>query len=148
MDGLSNAATKLLVVYDGRCGFCNGAVRWLLKRDRHDRLRFVAFESPSITELLEQHGIAGAQVRSNPDTMLVVRDAGGPQERVWTRSDAWAIVLQSLPGTWPAVGRMFGWIPRWLRDLGYRFVARARYLLAGRLESCPLPSPAERARFL
>ena len=48
VSGLVEIGGRLLVVFDGRCGFCNRAVRWFLRRDRRDRLRFVASESAEV----------------------------------------------------------------------------------------------------
>ncbi|HZB88569.1 MAG TPA: DCC1-like thiol-disulfide oxidoreductase family protein, partial [Terracidiphilus sp.] len=81
-------------------------------------------------------------------TILVVRNIGTPAEEILTRSNAAIAMLATLPAPWTAVATMLRIIPRPLRDLGYRFIARFRYRLAGRLESCPIPTPAERARFL
>lgn len=148
METFDDLGTRLLVVFDGRCGFCNRSVRWLLRRDRNDRLRFVAFESPRVTELLSRHGFADQITRSNPDSILVITNAGKPSERILTRSAAVLELLRALPKPWPSLAAIFRWIPRPLRDLGYRFVARARFFIAGRLASCPIPSSAERARFL
>ena len=81
--------------------------------------------------------------------MLVVRDAGGAAESVLVRSDA--VVERccgSCRGRGGWLGRCLGWIPRPVRDLGYRLVARWRYRIWGRLESCPVPTAEERGRFL
>jgi predicted DCC family thiol-disulfide oxidoreductase YuxK len=145
MDGIGD---RLLVVYDGHCGFCNGTVRWFLRRDRWDRLRFVPSESPLVSGLLARHGMAATDLESGPNTIVVVRDLGGANERVFTRSDAAGAMLRELPQPWRVAGILFGWIPRPVRDLGYRLVARWRYRIWGRLESCPIPAAAERARFL
>jgi predicted DCC family thiol-disulfide oxidoreductase YuxK len=57
-------------------------------------------------------------------------------------------MLAELPGPWPSVARILRFIPRSLRDVGYRIVARLRYRIWGRLENCPIPTEAERAKFL
>lgn len=148
--GVGNAeeiAGRLLVVFDGRCGFCNRAVRWFLRRDRRDGLRFAASESPRVAALLARHGFV-ADPASGPGSILVVRDADGPTEEILVRSDAVAAMLAVLPQPWPATGAVLRAIPRPLRDLGYRLVARWRYHIWGRLESCPLPTAEEGARFL
>jgi len=139
---------RLLVVFDGRCGFCNRSVRWLLRHDRRDRLRFVPYESPKIGDLLRRHGWGGADVVVDPSTIVVVRDAGYPTERVLVRSDAVIALLRELPRPWPGVAAWMRLIPRQLRNLGYRLVARSRFTLWKRLETCPVPTAAERARFL
>ena len=139
---------RLLVVFDGRCGFCNWAVRWFVRRDRWDRLRFVASESEKVAELLVRHGIGMADSGSGPGTILVVVDAEGPAEKLLVGSDAVVAMLSELPRPWPAVAVGLSWVPRPVRELGYRLIARWRYRIWGRLESCPLPVAEERERFL
>jgi predicted DCC family thiol-disulfide oxidoreductase YuxK len=153
LDGMGD---RVLVLYDGYCGLCNRSVRWFLRHDRRDRLRFVAFDSPMATGLLARHGIGsteqglgqGLGQGLDPSTMLVVRDPGGSREQLLDRSTGVLALLGELQRPWPAVGKALGWIPRAVRDLGYRLIARWRYRIWGRLESCPLPTAEERARFL
>lgn len=137
---------RLLVVFDGHCGFCNGLVRWLIRRDRQDRLRFAALDSEKVEEVLTRHSLSGLELPTG--TLVVVVDAGGAAEYVLLRSDAVAALLRELPWPWWWVGVGLKWIPRPLRDLGYRVVARWRHRISGRLESCPLPAAEDRARFL
>jgi predicted DCC family thiol-disulfide oxidoreductase YuxK len=138
----------LLVVFDGHCGFCNRTVRWLLRRDRRDRLRFVASESDCVVGILARHGVDVASDADGPGSIVVVRDAGGVVESVLVGSDAVAALLRELPRPWTWVGVTLKWIPRPVRDMGYRLVARWRYRIWGRLESCPVPTAEERERFL
>jgi predicted DCC family thiol-disulfide oxidoreductase YuxK len=148
VSGLDKIGDRLLVVYDGHCGFCNGFVRWLLRRDRRDRLRFVASESPKVAGLLARHGMGVTDFVSGPDTILVVRDPDGPAERVFVRSAAALEMFGELPRPWPVVAAILRWVPGFLSDSLYRLVARWRYRIWGRLESCPIPTADERARFL
>jgi predicted DCC family thiol-disulfide oxidoreductase YuxK len=143
-----DSENALVVIFDGHCGLCNRAVRWLLVRDRRGRLRFAAFDSPKVAGLLARHGLDAAGAASIPSTIVVVCDPGGRLERLLSRSDAVLILLRELPRPWPAVAAALGWIPRPLRDLVYRLIARWRYHIWGRLETCPRPTPAEKARFL
>jgi predicted DCC family thiol-disulfide oxidoreductase YuxK len=150
---LPQIGDRLLVIFDGHCGFCNCSVRWFLQRDRLDRLRFIPSESPKVAELLARHkivetgqGLGSSQL--GPSTILVVIGAGGPSERVLVRSEAAIAMLHQLPQPWPAVAALLRWIPRPFRDLGYRLVARFRYRIWGRLEACPIPTAQERAHFL
>lgn len=145
LDGIGD---RLLVIFDGHCGFCNRSVRWFLRRDRKDRLRFVASESPKVSGLLARHGMGLAGSELGLNTIVVVRFPGGPDERVFTRSEAARELLGELLQPWRAGGVVFGWIPRPVRDLGYRLIARWRYRIWGRLESCPVPTAEERGRFL
>ena len=105
---------RVLVIFDGHCGLCNGSVRWFLVRDRRDRLRFVPSESPKVAEILRRHGVNMAADPAGPDTILVVRDPGGPTERLLERSDGVMAMLEELPRPWPAVAGALRWIPRWL----------------------------------
>jgi predicted DCC family thiol-disulfide oxidoreductase YuxK len=139
---------RLLVLFDGHCGFCNGSVRWFLARDRQDRLRFAPWDSPKVAALLARHGFSAEQIQSTPATLLAVLDPGGPAEVLLIRSACVLAMLRQLPQPWPAFSTALGWIPRSLRDLAYRLVARSRYRIAARLDSCPLPTPAVRSRFL
>ena len=136
-------------MFDGHCGFCNASVRWLLRRDRKDRLRFVALESETAAPLLKRHGHSGTDsAQDDFGTIMVVRDLGGSAEIVLVRSDAVVALLGELPRPWPWVGVALRLVPRAVRDLGYRIVARWRYRIWGRLESCPVPTAEERGRFL
>jgi predicted DCC family thiol-disulfide oxidoreductase YuxK len=156
---LTGIGDRLLVIFDGHCGYCNRAVRWFLRRDRHDRLRFAPSQSPRVAEFLTRHritetdqGLGSSTIA--PSTILVVRHSEGTlhldrtEEEVLVRSDAALAMLAVLPNPWPAVAAMMRWIPRPLRDLAYRLVARFRYRLWGRLEVCPIPTDAECAKFL
>jgi len=148
VSGMDEIGDRVLVVFDGRCGLCNRAVRWLLRRDRRDRLRFVASESAKAAGLLARHGMGTAEPGSGLDTILVVRDVGGRTESVVVRSDGVVALLEELPQPWPAVAAALKWIPRPVRVLGYRLIARWRYRIWGRLESCPVPTAGERERYL
>ncbi len=134
----------LLVVYDGQCGFCNGAVRWFLKRDALDRLRFAPSQSPAVAALLLRHGFDCVA----PNTLIVVRNAGRPAELALTRTQGLIAMLGELPGLWPTLARVLQGIPQPLRDTGYRLIAALRYRLAGRYATCPIPTAEERASFL
>lgn len=123
---------RLLVLFDGHCGLCNGAVRWLLKRDRRDRLRFAA-----LAEFAEIAAEAS-------ETMLAVNARG----EVLTRSDAVLAAMQELKQPWAFAAGVMRVVPRWLRDLFYGCVARNRFRLRKRLVACPVPREQERRHFI
>ncbi len=148
MSDFADLGLRLLVIYDGRCGFCNRSVRWLLRRDRHDRLRFIPSESPRVANLLARHSLAAFDSPASPETMVVVRNPGTPAEQIYLRSDAAVALLAELPQQWLFLGALFSLITRPIRDLGYRFIARIRYRVWGRYDTCPILTPAERAHFL
>ena len=142
MSDLTELDGRLLVVFDGQCGLCHGAVRWLLRRDLRDRLRFAP--SSAVAELPAGKGVAAGAL----ETIVVVRGAGTAAETVLVRSDAVLACLRELPGAWPAVAAVASAVPVGVRDLVYRLIARVRYRIWGKLAVCPLPTEAERAHFL
>ena len=147
---------RLLVVYDGECGFCNQSIRWLLRRDGKDRLRFAPSTAPAVIELLARHGFEpfgqGAFGESGRDlgreTMMVFRNIGTPIEELLIRSNAVLACLRVLPQPWPMLAAALRLIPRPIRESGYRYIARERYRIWGRYTTCPIPTAEERQHFL
>jgi predicted DCC family thiol-disulfide oxidoreductase YuxK len=135
--------TNPIVLYDGVCGLCNHLVQFLLKRDRRDRFRFASLQSEFTTSLLIRHGVDPHDL----DTVYVVKNHGQPNENLLARSDAILYMLSELGGLWKlaAVGRL---VPRVLRDVFYKIVAHNRYRVFGKHESCMLPEPRQRQKFL
>ena len=145
MSEVLDTGGRVLVVFDGGCGLCGRTVRWLLRRDRWDRLRFVAAESPRAAGVVARSGMEWEPGRP-PGSILAVRGADGPEEQIFRRSAAVRTVLTELPQPWPAVAAAMGWVPQSALDLGYRLVARWRHRIWGR--SCPAPDAEERRKFL
>jgi predicted DCC family thiol-disulfide oxidoreductase YuxK len=140
-------ASKALMLYDGLCGFCNWSVRWVIKRDRQDRFRFAPQQSAIAKAALARHGVnSQAMLAANSVYLVLGHDL--PGEQLLSRSDVTVQVLRLLGGGWELVGRLLGAVPRFLRDAVYNLIARIRFRIAGRYNSCPLPSPVERAKFL
>ena len=135
---------ELIVFYDGVCGLCNRLVQFLLKRDRHDRLRFASLQSDFASEVLNRHGIDPRDL----DTVHVVENYQEPNELVLNRSDAIFRAGRELGGLWSFAARLGYLVPRPLRDLFYRLVATNRYRVFGKYETCMLPEPQHRAKFL
>lgn len=130
------AADLPLIVFDGHCNLCNGAVQFVLKRDPRARFRFTARESPYGRALVHRLGFAGL-----PETMLVVH-----RGRVYVQSAAALAIARGLRLPWPLLG-VFWLVPAPLRDLVYRWIAKHRYRWFGRREACWVPTGELRARF-
>ncbi|MBO2010749.1 thiol-disulfide oxidoreductase DCC family protein [Hymenobacter negativus] len=130
------------ILFDGVCNLCNGFVQFVIRHDPAGRFRFAALQSDAGRALLLAHGIAPAIVAAEPESVLLL-SAG----KLYSHSDAVLRIAHGLGGSWrlAAVG---SWLPRIWRDALYRFVARHRYRWFGRQESCMLPTPALKARFL
>ena len=136
--------THPIVFYDGVCGLCNRLVQFLLKHDRKDRLRFAALQSDFAAKVLGRHGIDPTDL----DTVHVVVNFDGPSERVLNRSTAVLRALSELGGIWSIAGGLGVIVPRPLRNFFYGLVATNRYRIFGKYETCMLPSPSDRAKFL
>ena len=132
-----------IVLYDGVCGLCNRMTQFLLKRDRTDRLRFASLQSEFAGVILKRHGRDAQDL----DTVYVVQDYGEPNERLLARSDAILSLAQELGGIW-SLASVAKVLPRWLRDRVYNLVARNRYRVFGKYESCMMPDPQYRQKFL
>jgi predicted DCC family thiol-disulfide oxidoreductase YuxK len=118
-------------------------VKFLLKRDHQDQLRFASLQSEFSHAVLARHGLDADDL----DTVCVVIDHGLPTERVSTRSNAIIEVLGTLGGVWRlmAIGRI---VPRFLRDALYKLVVANRYRIYGKYDTCMLPEQRHRAKFL
>lgn len=140
---MSNAESKAIVLYDGVCGLCNRAVQFLLKRDRHDRLQFASLQSDVAAKVLQRHGLDHKSL----DTVYAVLNYGEPNETLLAKGDAFLFFAKSIGGIWNVarVGRIF---PRPFRNWLYDFIARHRYQVFGKSESCMLPDPKQRHKFL
>ncbi|HKP95354.1 MAG TPA: thiol-disulfide oxidoreductase DCC family protein [Fibrobacteria bacterium] len=145
---MANPRETPIVLFDGLCGLCNGFVDFALARDRRGRYRFAALQGETAASLRESGGAPPASpVTYGPDadplrSMLLWEN--GVLHR---KSDAALRVLGGLGGPW-ALARLLLAVPRFLRDAVYDFVARNRYRWFGKRETCRMPSPAERKRFL
>jgi predicted DCC family thiol-disulfide oxidoreductase YuxK len=132
-----------LVLYDGVCGFCNGSVRWLIERDVDARLHYAPLQGETAAALRARH----PEIPNELDTIVFVESAPGG-ERVWLRSAAIFRVLRELSAPWRWLAPLRWLLPRALWDVAYQAFARRRYRWFGKLDVCPIPPPALRARFL
>ena len=129
-----------ILFYDGHCGLCHRAVRFVLHRDRSGTaFRFAPLQGATFQALVPARSRTAV-----PDSIAVVAADGA----LLVRSDACVYVLRRLPGAWKAAAALLAAIPRPLRDALYNLVARSRYRIFGRREDlCPVAAPDESARF-
>jgi predicted DCC family thiol-disulfide oxidoreductase YuxK len=132
-----------VVLYDGVCGLCNRLNRFILKRDRRNLFRFAPLQGRFARQVLERHGKDPRDL----DTLYLVLDPGRPSERILWKARAVLEILRNLGGVWKlsAVLRV---LPARLLDRLYDLVAKYRYRIFGKLESCPIPAPGEREKFI
>jgi predicted DCC family thiol-disulfide oxidoreductase YuxK len=140
----SQSSADPIVLYDGVCGLCNRLVQFILRRDQAGVFRFASLQSPLASRILARHGADARDL----DTVYVVVNGDTPEELLLARSDAVLFVLAQLGGIWGAGSFLFKLVPRALRDFAYSVIARRRYRVFGRSETCILPAPENRDRFL
>ena len=157
-----------ILLYDGVCGLCNRLVQFVLRRDPAGVVRFAALQSELATRILTRHGADARDL----DTVYVVVNCSLADEHLLSRSDAVVFILQHLgsaelrsarpglrpgptqatptPGSlfWRPSGVLLQVVPRALREWGYRLIARNRYRIFGRYDTCPMPTEETRSRFL
>ena len=133
-----------ILLYDGVCGLCNRFVQFTLRRDRKAIFRFAPLQSALAARILTRHGAKPTDM----DTVYVVVEHDLPDEDLLSRSDAVLLVLKQLGAPWQFAAFLVCLLPRFLRDAAYNTVARHRYRIFGRSETCVLPTPQDRTRFL
>jgi predicted DCC family thiol-disulfide oxidoreductase YuxK len=127
-----------VVLFDGVCNLCNGAVQFLIDHDHAGRIRFASLQGPTGQTLLGALG----RSRSEFESMFLVE--GG---RVFDRSTAALRMAAYLDHPWRLAARLQVF-PQVARDSVYDLIARRRYAWFGRTESCRVPTPGLLDRFM
>jgi predicted DCC family thiol-disulfide oxidoreductase YuxK len=127
-----------VILYDGVCALCNGSVTFTLKHDRGARFRFAALQSDFGRAMLRSVGLPQDAL----DSLVVVKDG-----RPYLRSRGIIRILREIGGPWSILAAA-GVVPHQLADVVYDLVARNRYRWFGRHDTCPIPPPEVRSRFL
>jgi predicted DCC family thiol-disulfide oxidoreductase YuxK len=139
--------SRALMLYDGLCGLCNKAVQWVIKHDHANHFCFAPQQSPLAAAILARHGIdQEAMLKSN--SVYLVLHAGSEHEKLLAQSDVTVKMLWLLGGRWRVLGNLLRAMPPSARHAAYGLFARNRYRLSGQYEVCPLPSAAERMKFV
>lgn len=127
-----------VIFFDGLCNLCNGAVQFIIKHDRKDVFRLAALQSDAAKLYLKDKNMGPIGVDS-----IILFEKG----QIYTRSTAALKIARHLTGGWPAL-YVFMLLPAFIRDYCYDLVARNRYRVWGKRESCMLPSPDTAKKFL
>ena len=130
--------TGPIIVFDAVCVLCSSHAQLVLRHDRRRHFRLASMQSEAGQALYRRFGIDP----NNPETLILVDG-----DRVLRDSDAVLEIWKRLGGVWRSSG-LFRAVPRSVRDPIYRWIARNRYRLFGKLETCWVPAPADRGRIL
>jgi predicted DCC family thiol-disulfide oxidoreductase YuxK len=127
-----------IILFDGVCNFCNFWVNFAIKRDKKKKLHFTPLQGETAKQLLPYYHINPTSLSS-----VVFIDNG----KAYTQSSAAIRICKYLDGGWKLFyGLMI--IPKFIRDFFYNIIARNRYKWYGKKESCMIPTPEFRQRFL
>lgn len=126
-----------IILFDGVCNFCNSSVQFILKKDSKQMYQFASLQSETGKSLLKKYGIP-----EDINSFVLIE---GDQH--FTKSTAALRVCRNLSGAYRFLS-IFRLIPAPIRDIFYHIIANNRYKWFGKQESCMLPSPEVRKRFL
>lgn len=130
---------KKIILFDGVCNLCSSSVQYIIKRDKKDEFRFVALQSDLGQKILTYIGIAD----KNIDSIVLYQ----PGVAYYYKSAAVIEISKSLQGIFN-YGMLFRILPTFLRDTVYDYIAKNRYKWYGKQESCMIPTPELKSKFL
>lgn len=126
-----------IILFDGVCNFCNWNVLFIIKHDPAAKFKFAALQSPAGQKLVKDF-----QIINEGDSLIFIDN-----EKYDVQSTAVLKICKNLSFFWKFF-YIFIIIPRPLRDFVYKVIATNRYKWFGKKDSCLIPSPDMRKRFL
>ena len=132
-----NGEDQYLIIYDGVCNFCNGAVSFIIKRDKSERFIFSPMQSDYAQAIIREKSVETVGV----DTFMLVKNG-----QVYLWSDAALEITRDLTGFW-SLFRVFSILPSGFRDVFYKLFARNRIRLFGGTNNCQMPDKHLLSRF-
>jgi len=127
-----------IVLFDGVCNFCNHSVQFIIKRDKKSYFKFGALQSEEGKTLLQKHNLSPEVL----DTIVLIENG-----KAYSYSTAPLRIVRKLTLLWPIM-YIFILVPTFIRNPIYKWISRNRYKWFGKQESCMLPTPDIRNRFL
>jgi predicted DCC family thiol-disulfide oxidoreductase YuxK len=131
-------AGKAIVVFDAECILCSANAQFILRHDQKRHFMLASMQGDYGSALYRKYDIDPA----NPETLIVVQD-----NTLLRNSDAVLAIYARLGWPWRAVSAL-SFLPKFLRDPVYLFVARNRYRIFGKRDTCWLPQPEFQDRML
>lgn len=128
-----------IILFDGVCNLCNGAVQFVIKRDKKNMFRFAALQSEVGKQLISERNIDTDAI----DSIILIE----PGVAYYTKSTAALKIAEELKGVW-SLSSILLWLPESLRNIVYDFIAKNRYQWYGKKDECMVPTPELRDKFL
>ena len=129
---------KKIILFDGVCNLCNNSVTFVIKRDRKDKFRFAALQEDAGQRLVDKYGIDTTKT----DSIILIENG-----KAYIKSTAALRIARHLGGLYPLC-YAFMIVPNFIRNWVYDYVARNRYKWYGKKESCMIPTPELKEKFL
>ncbi|MBU1101051.1 MAG: DUF393 domain-containing protein [Bacteroidetes bacterium] len=126
-----------ILFYDDICKTCIFSIRFLIRIDKKQKLRFSPINSSTFRQTVNIN-----QQDILPDSVILINNG-----IIFTKSEAVLEIFSILGGFWKLC-LIFRLLPRCFRDKGYDLVAKNRYRLFGKRESCFIPNQNEKQLFL
>jgi len=130
---------KKIILFDGVCNLCNSSINYVIDHDKQDVFRFVALQSALGKSIQDYLGLNNTSLDS---IILYV-----PDEAYYIKSTAAIKVMCEFSGFWK-LAQVFLILPAPIRDFVYNYVAKNRYKWYGKEESCRIPTPELKGKFL
>lgn len=135
---MDNFENKSIILFDGVCNLCNASVNFVIRHDKKGQFLFASLQSDAAREILLHFNLENL----NTDTVVLVED-----NKIYDKSSAALKIAKQLDGIFK-VFSIFFIVPKFLRDWIYVIIAKNRYQCFGKRESCMIPSPELKNRFL
>lgn len=130
---------KKIILFDGVCNLCNGAVQFIIKRDLQNRFQFAALQSDTGKQLVSDRNIDVELI----DSIILIE----PNIAYYVKSTAALKIGEELKGV-RTLSSILLWLPESFRNIVYDFIAKNRYKWYGKKESCMIPTEEMKSKFI
>ena len=127
-----------IILFDGVCNLCNSTVQKVIENDDKNLFKFASLQSDFGQNFLRQNDMSTSNLKS-----IILIDG----EEFYTKSEAALRIGKELKGIYK-ISSVLLWIPKFIRNGVYDLVGRNRYKWFGKSESCWIPTPELKAKFL
>lgn len=128
-----------IVLFDGVCNLCNSTVQFIIKRDTHNQFKFSSLQSEYGQNFLKERNLDSSDFKS-----IILYE---PEVAYYTKSTAALKIAQNLGFPYNLLS-VFLMIPSFIRDWIYSLVSKYRYHLFGKKDSCMIPTPENKRKFI
>jgi len=127
-----------IILFDGVCNLCNSSVNFIIDNDKRNIFKFASLQSETGSELMKKHNLTSKDIDS-----VILIDA----DRAYIKSDAALRIAAELGGIYKLISYL-RFIPKFIRDFFYDIIAKNRYRWFGKKDSCRIPTPELKSKFL